>query len=156
MGDYVIIDDDDDDIIDDSGKWGVSPIAEKSALDDVRKGMADELSRALPEIKTLIAEGGSAEDLAKKVAGIAQFKLIKDMFSDDERLSQAAAEKILDRAHGKVASTSAPESKVTVNVINANDADEVSQLARVWAFTEELHKRKKAGTDDADSVEVSE
>lgn len=129
----------------DADPWSMEDKTSVSAVRDIQRKMSDELKRLMPDIDELIKSGADAKEFAKKVRSIAQFKQLKDLFSDDERLAQAAAEKILDRSDGKAASEDKGEKAVTVNVMNITSDKDKEDLARRMAFLEELAKRKGIG-----------
>lgn len=122
--------------------WDDGGSSPSSAIRDIQKSMSDELTRLLPDIKEMMEGGVDAKGFATKVRSIAQFKILKDLFSDDERLAQAAAEKIMDRSDGKVASDASMDKGVTVNVLNVSSDKDKEDLARRMAFLDEMVKRK--------------
>lgn len=142
-----------------SGGWGNGGLsnavdAKTSAMEQIDSKIADALSKALPELEKMIAEGASSEDFAKKARGIASIKMIQALLSDDERLSQTAAEKIIERADGKAANNTPTQPTVQVNIIDANSQKDKEALARRMMFMEELMKRRAVPSSNIQDVEV--
>lgn len=133
----------------DSDAWAVNAhgSGRASALSDIKAAMSEELKQIMPDLKRMVAEGADATSFAKKVRGVAQFNYMKDLLSDDERLAQNAAEKILERSDGKAAQGST-DNAVTVNVLNVTTEKDKKMLAHKAAFLEELMKRKGITNDD--------
>lgn len=96
--------------------------------------------KVLPELKTDIAKGLTAIDLAKKYSQLAQARMITTALTDaDSSRSTAAAKDILDRAHGKATENK----KIEHSMAQASDAELDALIeSKLRDVTEESNEKK--------------
>lgn len=140
---------DDEEIV----EWGdnSSDGASKS-LRSLRDKAAKLLDKILPDIDKGLSDGMSAKEFSEKIRSLAQITQLKGLLSDDERLAQATAEKLLERSDGKVTGDVADKS-VTVNVLNVSSDKDKEDLARKMAFLDQMMKNK--GIKETDDQNAS-